>query len=519
MPRNKIAASIDIGSNVVRMHISQWDGQKVVTLDRMEKPIQLGKEVFSNGYASFGTVSTLSSILCAFCEKAREYGISSVHAIASTALREASNQAYILDHLWTRNKLDVQVLEDTGVSSLIINTVKNSGYTPTDNMLVVNAGTGTTDFELLKNDKVVLAQSIQTGLLKISEMLREASDFSLHVESMAEEYLNTFLMRKTLIQDLWKADGIVFSTGDCRDLYALFAIQAESSVMLSENSAVPIDPQQLLALYQVHRSMSIDQICSKYSLDIQRGGILYSTLTLLVVLLRLTGAKTLFCTQTNLADAQQNLILIPGARKKLNKSLRDGAVTSALDLATRYRCDLHHAKHVAESALFLFNKLKELVGLSKQHEHLLHIACLLHESGNYTDSIEAEESSFDLVCNSYIYGLTHRETMLAANIIAPRTLLGRTRDLRRGDMLDSEDVLLAAKMHAILQVADALDYSHRQKMRRINAGLNEEHLMISVEIQENYTLEQWVFKENADLFQEILGITLSLQTNNIYHPR
>ncbi len=503
----KIAACVDIGSNVVRMHISQWDGKKIVTLDKLEKPTQLGKEVFSTGYISFATVNALSGVLSGFCEKAREYGISSVYAIASTALREASNQAYILDHLLTRNKLEVHVLEDTEVSSLMINAIKNSGYQPMENMLLVNGGTGTTDFVLLKNDKAILAHSIQTGLLKIAETLRETAGFSRHVEYMTEEYLDTFFMRENRIKDLWKADGIVFSAGDLQPLFNLFQ---------SDGGAMEILRDSLTERYQAYRELSIDQICAEQELDNQRGGILYAMLTMLAALLRLTNAKKLFCVQTDIADAMQNLMLVPGARKKHNAGLRGGAVVSALDLAGRYRCDLNHAKFVAGTALAFFERLKWLIGLPAQKRHLLHIACILHEAGFYTNSADAQEASFDLIRDAHIYGLTSHDTLLTANIISPRNLLGIARGVWRGGALDGEDVLSAAKMHAILQLADALDYSRKQKAKLSGVELREGHLLISIKINEDFTLEQWRFKECASMVQEIFGITPVLTINNIY---
>ena len=506
--KHKIAAAIDIGSSVVRMHISQWDGRKVAILDKLEKPTQIGKEVFSTGYISFETVRSLSEILSGFCEKAREYGIVTVHTIASTALREASNQAYILDHLSTRNKLDVRVFEDTESSALLIDAMKTVSNISAGKSLLIYGGTGTTDFELLQNGGLILSHSVQTGLLKIAEMLKEASDFSRHLDYMAEEYLNTVLTRENRVRDLLETDEIIFGAGNLQPLFKLFGNPSESGLNIQSGA--------LSEIYGEYRSLSVEQICVRHGFQIQQGEILYAMLTLLAALFRVAKTENIFCMQMSLADAMLNYLLKPDSHKKHNENLYAGAASSALDLAARYRCHIKHCVHTAEIALGIFEKLKKAFDFTKKQKLLLHIACILHESGHYVNSGDVQEASFNLLKDARIYGLSSRETLLAANIVAPQSLLGVTRALR-GSMIAGEDILFAAKMYALLQLSDALDYSHKQKAGLRDLTLENDSLVISVQIREDFTLERWMFREKAELFQEIFGITTRLKINNIYH--
>ena len=511
MSKSKVAAVIDIGSSAVRMQISQWDGRMVTPLDTLGKPTHTGKEVFSTGYISFDTVRSLSAILEGFCEKAREYGITTVYAIASTAMREASNQVYILDHILTRNRLDVHVLEDTEVSALVIGALKNGTDLPADRKLFVYGGTGTTDFELHSNGMLVLVHSLKTGLLKMSEMLKEAAEFSRHIDNMAEEYVNTYLIREKRIQDLYDADAIIFGAGDLEPLRKLLGIQTEGAVIC-------IQRDKLLELYESCRPFSTSQICHQYGLPEQQGDILYAMLAALSALLRMTKAQKLVCTQVSLANAMLDLILTPGARRKYNANLRAGAITSAHSLAGRYRCDMEHCDQVAMIATILFEKLKKRFGFLKNQGILLNIACILHESGYYTSCYDIQEASFDLVKNAHIYGLRSRETLLVANIITPQSLPGVSRNTPRVSALNDEEVLFAAKMHAILRLSDNLDYSHRKKVKLLDVNLKDGSLIVDAAVDEDFTLEQWMFRESASLFQEIFGIVPRLRIKNSYQP-
>lgn len=507
--KGKLAAAIDIGSSGVRMHISQWDGRRVVLLDQLEKPTCMGQEVFSTGYISFDTVRDLSDVLAGFCAVAREYDITRINATATTAIREAVNQAYVLDHLSVKNKLDVHVLEDIEANALLFDAMKNDADSINEKVMLVYAGTGTIDFALMNGGKTVFTQSMPTGLLKIAEMLRESGDYSQHTDLIAREYLNTFFTRANFMQNLLQAEDIVFGTGDISALGSLFGDFDSSGA----NDMSVLQGKTLMKLYEQYCRLSVEQISARHKLNASQAGVLYVTLALLASLLQMTKIKKIYYKQINLADAVLNLILRPGARRSYNESLRAGAVSSALELSARYCCDLEHSRHVTKFAMTLFENLRRTHGFSRQQGLLLQTACILHESGYYTNTADLQETSYDLVKDAQIYGLRAHETLLAANIISPRSLLGVARDSRRVTF-SREDELFINKMHAILHLADALDYSRKQKAELFSLEQKDASLILSLRTREDYALEQCMFRQSASLFQEIFGIEPQIVIEN-----
>ena len=84
-------------------------------------------------------------------------------------------------------------------------------------------------------------------------------------------------------------------------------------------------------------------------------------------------------------------------------------------------------------------------------------------------------------------------------------------------MLNDKDALFASKMHTILQLSDALDYSRKQKAVITDISLETDRLVITVNTNEDFTLEQWRFMRRAFLFREVFGITPKLKINNILY--
>ena len=71
----RAAAVIEIGTNNVRMRVSQWSKGRLATLDRLEYPVSLGHDVFSSGSISFDSLREISSVLSKFSAALLSYNI------------------------------------------------------------------------------------------------------------------------------------------------------------------------------------------------------------------------------------------------------------------------------------------------------------------------------------------------------------------------------------------------------------------------------------------------------------
>ena len=98
----RTAAVIEIGSNNVRMHVSQLSKDQVVTLDQLEYPVGLGHDVFADGLISFESLRELSAVLGKFSAALLSYRVEKPKVISCTALREARNRSLVADQLRVR---------------------------------------------------------------------------------------------------------------------------------------------------------------------------------------------------------------------------------------------------------------------------------------------------------------------------------------------------------------------------------------------------------------------------------
>ena len=193
----KAAAVIDIGSSALKMRISQLRKGEIVDLDQLVYPLSLGHEVFTTGSISFESVRTLTEALAGFKNLIQEYGVTQWQVVATTAIREASNRAFVLDQIRIKNGFSVRVLEDaeekTLIYSEILDLLNRTGDLTEGYSLLSYIGSGTLGIALHDGQNMVYSQNAPIGALKLHDMLASIEEQTENFDQVLEEYLRAML--------------------------------------------------------------------------------------------------------------------------------------------------------------------------------------------------------------------------------------------------------------------------------------------------------------------------------------
>ena len=118
---------IDIGSNSMRMEVAQVhsDGETEV-LEQVRQPVRLGHDTFVTGRLSQPTIRAILGVLRDYRKVLDGYQVDRVRAVATSAVREASNRDAFIDRVERAVGMDVEVIEPTEQSRLIVLAVRNA---------------------------------------------------------------------------------------------------------------------------------------------------------------------------------------------------------------------------------------------------------------------------------------------------------------------------------------------------------------------------------------------------------
>ena len=275
--------------------------------------------------------------------------------------------------------------------------------------------------------------------------------------------------------------------------------------------------EEFLEFYDDFSKKGAQVMSEQLGISQENISLLLPTLVLYKRLLEETGAENVVIVGTDLGDglaydyAEKNKIVKP------RHNFENDIIESARNIAKRYHTNRNHAQMMERLALTIFDKMKSIHGLEKRERLLLQISVLLHDCGKYINMAQSSECSYNIIMATEIIGLSHAEREMVANIVRFNSSpILSYEELAAGSLLGREEYLTIAKLTAILRVANAMDRSHKQKIKDIRVTMKGNHTMqILVDTFEDLTLEQALFKEKAEFFEEVYSIRPELKAKRL----
>lgn len=509
---NKIAAVIDIGSNMLKMRISQLKRGEIVDIDRLEYPLCLGHEIFSDGKISFESLRELSNILRGYSGIMAEYGVGQCKVVATTAFREAKNRTYVVDQLKIQNDMTVQVLEDdqekTLIYSEILNSVKNMEDKKGKNALISYIGAGTIGFSVYDGKRMTFSQNIPMGALKLHDMLGSIQNLTDDFYTVIEEYLDTLIGHISIPFNNGNVSNLILNGNEIQLIAKICSVEPH-------NGRYIIPAKMISDLFAQIRTKSQEKISMQFGINEETAELLYSALAIYIRLIGFTTSDEILSPEIELWDALIRHMLIPKSSDDYLEHVRVNAISCAQAIALTYNCNQKHADNIRKSACTIFDKMKGAHGLDHRKRLLLELAAILHDCGHYVTAKQHLLSTFDLIKDIDIYGMTEEEMLITAYVSR----------YNEYDVPNFEDVefmhlndkrrLVVSKLVAIFRLANALDKAQKQKLSDFKVRLENDKLLITAQSNDNVYLERWAFEQCAPFFKEVFGYNPELTVKSL----
>jgi len=103
------AAVIDIGSSSIKLIIGERDEDSVKILESLKNVLPIGKQTFFKGRISQELINQTISFLEKYKQVLKEYEVTNVRVIATTAVREAANKDIFLDTVTRKTGFTIEI--------------------------------------------------------------------------------------------------------------------------------------------------------------------------------------------------------------------------------------------------------------------------------------------------------------------------------------------------------------------------------------------------------------------------
>ena len=506
-------AAIHLGSEMISMQITEYrntDKYKIIEL--CNRRIRLGEATFKNKIIPFELVSEICEILTGFKRLMEEYGVEEYVMQATTAVREASNQIFLLDQIYNKTGLIVDVVdmpkEIYTKFVAIRHTLKVEKIsTEREGMLLMDISSGGLGVTLVRDDKICYQENFHIGIIRIKESFERNRRESMHFNKALTEFLSSTIspVRRELGDN--RVQYLVLSGTETELLLRMLGLDEEQMVHR-------IKAADFHAFFDKMPQMNLPQLIQAYKIPESVAELVLPTVLLYEQLLHLIPAQEIIITADRFIDGMQLLHIGQKTNAVMRKEWEQELISLFHTIGGRYLYDKKHAQQVERLSLIIFDKIATSYGMGERERLLLRAACILHDIGKYICMRSHSIYTYQLIMSTDIIGLseTDKQIVALASYYHANRLFDKTNT--RAPQVPRELVPVVAKLAAIVRLADALDRSYGQKIHSCSVVLKGNSLRLLAASKEDLALEMWTFADKSSFFEEVFGIEPSLERVN-----
>ena len=279
---NKYAA-IDIGSNAARLLIGEISSENghvyVKKISYTRLPLRLGGEVFDTGEISPQKASDFIKTMKAFALIADIFNVSAIRACATSAMRDAKNNQFIIDQVKEETDIQIEILSGDEEARLIFGTFALLDIQHENPYLVIDVGGGSTEINVFEHGNRVAAKSFDIGTVR---MLKDKVD--------AKEWKS---LKEWITSHVEDNPHLVYATGgNINKIHKLLGTKEKE----------PVSIEAMKSLYDVLLPLTIGQRMDRFQLKPDRADVIVPALEIFNFCMKTLNCKELLVPKIGLSD-------------------------------------------------------------------------------------------------------------------------------------------------------------------------------------------------------------------------
>ena len=509
----KRAGIIDIGSNSVKLVIGEKSGKTIAVLESLKCIVPFAKQAFYKGRISQEAINQTLDVLGRYNQLLKDYEVSDVRVIATTAVREARNREIFIDTVRLKTGFSVEVLNVGDVvyylDCFLSEKLLSRYPIHSKNVIIAELGSGSLDISFMEKGYPLMNVGLPIGTMRLKQLMMEVGGSSAEEHEAAREAIeNEFSYLKRMLPQNPFDDIILIDETYSSYLQSILPEKKIDSTFFQLNRA---ESEQTLSRIADKNS---DEISGSYEIPAEIAEVIAEYALILNSLFTLGNRDNIFILEASLSEAILTSML---NKKEMSKkySRTKQLVSMAVFLCRKFGLDVSHSRQVAQLSEVLFRSMRWQMGLKSKDIIYLTLAAYLHDIGLFIHNRAHHKHTEYIISSLDLFRLSEQEMRIIACIGRyHRKGAPVSRHLLYGS-LPNESQILVQKLSAILRIANALDRSHKQKVKKLSVKFDRENeITINAKTSGNIILEKMDFLEKKELFEDITGSKISLVVNN-----
>lgn len=499
---SEVITVIDIGSSAIRMCVAEHIGKKTRLLESLSHPVPLGKDTFRNGKLSRETINNCIEILQDYHHVIRMFRSSKITACATTAIREASNRDIFIDNIRTRTGIEVEILTPAQTAFLLAEQLKKKIKT-NQYSAGFSLGAGRSEIMIFSKEGLLYNASLDIGFIKMNQDFRR--------NRYTDEYYPAFL--ETTVDNELRPLMPEFGNYAIQSIYGTGQELDEILVILKRRfggeERKSLTLREMLRLYAEIKNYSVEELFHQLQVPYDRAEGIIAALTTAIALMRMFKSSELKLFKLPLSECLLNN-LVARKSESYTAKLAPAIKKYVENIGGALSFDAGHAQNVAALVLEIFDATREIHLMGAAERNYLMAAAILHDIGNVIASRARHKHSQYIVNAQDFPFFNDHEKSIVSNIVRyHRNSLPKKTHLEFM-ALPHRARMTVMKLASLLRIADSLENSQRQNIRKIRFEFIEASLLIIVDCSEEPFSIENSFNSRKDLFEDFFGIKLRL---------
>jgi exopolyphosphatase/guanosine-5'-triphosphate,3'-diphosphate pyrophosphatase len=276
--------AIDIGTNAARLLVGEVEtlnGHSFVKkISYTRVPLRLGEEVFTAGKLSKKKTDDFIKTIRAFKLISEIFEVKQLRAVATSAMREASNAQKVIELIKQNTGVDVEVISGEEEAQLIFGTFFLLDIDKTMPFIVIDVGGGSTEISVFEGGARTASCSFELGTLRLLKNKVKSNQWTEIHDWIAAHV------------DLKSPHHIYGTGGNINKVHKL----------LGAGHMDPLSLKELKTLKEELEELSLEQRLDTFQLKPDRADVIVPALNIYIYILEELKSKRIFVPKIGLSD-------------------------------------------------------------------------------------------------------------------------------------------------------------------------------------------------------------------------
>lgn len=470
----------------------------------MKAAPRLGAGVDMNGIMSEEAILDALESLSRMSTLARQYGVSRIDTVATSAVRDAANGKGFVDLVRRETGLRIRVLQGDDEARLAFRSAQAHFDLARSRAVVMDIGGGSLELATSAGGLIDRLASFPFGAIRMTEQFLGVRPTRKDVRALRKFVRED--IRKALPLKDWRRAMLIGSGGTFTNLAGMYLYRRGASTAAGKVHGTKLPREEVEHLIDLLQTASPAERAQIRGLNTGRADIILAGLVVAAEVMARIEARHLVVSGYGIREG----ILLEGAQvQSVPADPGVARARSVRTLAERCHFEQPHAEHVQRLALQLFDAIGPRLGCTSADRDVLSDAALLHDIGYHINYDQHHKHSYHLILHADLLGMSPEEQMLVAAVARYHRGTEPKAKHSAFGALSPENQRRVEILGGILRVADGLDRGHVGAIASVKVRWTERALRLTPVADPRakvVRLELWGAERKRKLLEKVTGV-------------